>query len=239
MIRLGILETGRPPEELGKTYGDYPEMMKNWLALPESEVLRFAVLDGEIPAAADVADLWVITGSRHGVYEDHPWIAPFENFIRSCRDASVPMIGICFGHQIIAQALGGRVEKSGKGWGLGVHQYDIIPANKSLEQLGDTLSLQAVHQDQVVDVPQGAERLARSQFCENAALLYPGFALTFQGHPEFGPAFVRDLLTLRRGTAFPEEIVDQILDNADPETNADALAGAIRDWLGETSGSAA
>ena len=106
---IGILETGRPPEDLAPEHGNYPMMVQDWLDLPEAKFISFAALDGELPKDPRMADLWVITGSRFGVYEGHPWIAPLEGFVRACRDAGVPMVGICFGHQVIAQALGGDV----------------------------------------------------------------------------------------------------------------------------------
>jgi len=122
-IRVGILETGRPPEELAPIYGDYPGMVQQWLGKLNAEYSSYALLDGEFPASPDEADLWVITGSKFGAYEDHPWIPPLEKFIRCARDADKLMFGICFSHQSIGQALGGVVRKSNKGWGLGVHEY--------------------------------------------------------------------------------------------------------------------
>ena len=180
---IGVLETGRPPEELAH-HGDYPGMVARWLGGMDADYTAYAVLDLELPTYPDLADLWVITGSKHGAYEDHPWIPPLEEFIRDCRDAGQPMFGICFGHQIIAQALGGVVRKSDKGWGLGVHDYATDDWPAELGPRPAKLSLQAWHQDQVEQAPEDAKRIASSDFCENAALWYPGFALTVQGHPE-------------------------------------------------------
>ena len=230
-LKLGLLETGRPPEELEGKHPNYPQMMVNWLKIPDAESKSFAVLDGELPESPDDADIWVITGSKFGAYEDHPWIPPLEDFIRSCRDANVPMVGICFGHQIIAQALGGVVRKSAKGWGLGVHDYQVVKWPEALGKAPEGVHIQAVHQDQVEELPVGAERIATSEFCENAALWYPGFAVTFQGHPEFHPDFIEDLLEARRGTAFPESDVHAALDTMEKPNNQKDLGRAIRDWI--------
>ncbi len=230
-IRVGILETGRLPDELATNYGDYVEMVGNWLNLPDVTPRGYAVVDMELPARPEDADIWLITGSRHGAYEDHPWIPPLEQFIRDCRAAGVPMVGICFGHQIMAQALGGKVAKSAKGWGVGVHEYSIDnwPA-----ELGDTpadLRLHAFHQDQVEELPDGAQVLASSPFCDYAALWYPGFAVTFQGHPEYKPDFASDLLTIRTGTVIdPDTARAGQARIADPTSSQD-MAARVRDWV--------
>ncbi len=228
-LKVGILETGRPPEELLRRHGDYPAMVASWLGVPEAKVKSYGVLDGEIPATPAENDLWIITGSRFGVYEDHTWIAPLEQFIRDCRDAGSKMFGICFGHQIIAQALGGRVDKSHKGWGLGPHDYAAVDWPAKLAPAPENIRIQAFHQDQVVEPPKGAQRIATSPFCENAALWYPGFAVTVQGHPEFGKAYVDDLLTSRRGTLLPECDVDEALARLERETTEPDLAGIVRE----------
>ena len=198
-LRVGILETGGPPQELGGAFDDYPGMVRGWLRPLDAEFITYSVLNGELPDDPRSCDLWVITGSKYGVYEDHPWIAPLEEFIRRVRDAQRKMIGICFGHQIIAQALGGSVRKSGKGWGLGVYDYEPEDWPQELGENPEKISVQSYHQDQIERLPDGARRVATSDFCENAVLWYPGFALTVQGHPEFSGRYVNVLLDLRRG----------------------------------------
>ncbi len=229
-LTIGVLETGRPPEELD-SFGDYPQMVAKWLGGLEAEFTSYAVLDGEFPDSPVAADLWVITGSKFGAYEDHPWIPPLEDFIRACRDAGRLMFGICFGHQIIAQALGGVVRKSDKGWGLGVHDYATDDWPAELGPRPARLSLQAWHQDQVEEVPKGARRIASSDFCENAALWYPGFALTVQGHPEMEAPYSEALLTTRRGTVLPEDAADQGLADVTRPANPDELACLIKAHL--------
>ena len=230
-LRIGILETGRPPEELAANHGDYPGMVADWLTPFNAEFSSYAALDGELPKSPEECDLWVITGSRFGVYEGHDWIAPLEAFIRDCRDAGKKMIGICFGHQIIAQALGGKVEKSDKGWGLGVHRYDLVDWPEALGPPPDTFNIQAYHQDQIVKPPEGAEQIARSDFCEYAALWYPGFAITVQGHPEFAKRDTSELLESRRGTVLSDADANQGQANMVYETTRRELAQLINDHL--------
>jgi len=228
---IGILETGRPPEDLASTHGNYSEMVRAWLDLPGAEFRSFAVLNGEIPQDPAAADLWLITGSKFGVYEGHDWIAPAEAFIRACRDAGVAMVGICFGHQLIAQALGGRVEKSGRGWGLGVHRYGPVNWPDALGQAPETIAIQAYHQDQVIAPPEAAETIAASDFCPYAALWYPGFALTVQGHPEFDKPYVQDLLEARRGTVLRDDQVDAAQASMAQDVTRGDLARIVRDHL--------
>ena len=231
-LRIGILETGRPPEDLLNRHGDYPQLVEDWVAPLGGESRSYAVLDGEFPESASDADLWVITGSRHGVYEDHHWIPPLEQFIREVRDAGGKMFGICFGHQIIAQALGGKVEKSAKGWGTGVHCYDL--ADDWPEKLGvplsEGLAMQVFHQDQVIDKPEDAATLASSAFCDYAALWYPDFAVTVQGHPEYTPEFARDLIEARRELV----LVGRDPETAFEETRASTTREALALWLRDT-----
>ena len=95
-------------------------------AEPSSSVAVYPVLDGRFPTGPEEEDGWLITGSRHGVYEDLPWMRTLKDFLRQAAARRVPVVGICFGHQILAEAMGGRVEKSGRSWG-------VVPSRMWLE----------------------------------------------------------------------------------------------------------
>lgn len=227
-LKIGILEVGRPPEELKTKFSDYPQMAIEWLGDINATYSRYAALDGFLPANVADADIWVIMGSRFGVYEDHDWIAPLEDFVRETHQANGKMFGICFGHQLIAQALGGKVEKSKKGWGVGVHRYK--PTKDWPMQFGkppEAIAIQAFHQDQVIELPAGAIQIATSDFCENAAVWYPNFALTFQGHPEFSSDYVSALLESRRGSVLSDELVDDAFARRHQQTDQKHIAQLI------------
>ena len=194
---IGILQTGLAPDALVETSGDYPDMFARLLAGNGFDFQTFRVVDGVFPASVQDCDGWLITGSRHGVYEDHAFIPPLEDFIRAAYAAHVPMVGVCFGHQIIAQAMGGRVVKHPEGWRVGAQDYVIG---------GKPMVLNAWHQDQVVARPAGARVVARSGFCENAALAYGDSILTVQAHPEFDEPVIRGLIE-HRGSAVPAPLI--------------------------------
>lgn len=195
---IGILQTGLAPDALAPEMGDYPDMFARLLDGHGFTFRTWKVVEGEFPPSVDAADGWLITGSRHGVYEDHPWIPPLEDFIRAAFAARVPVVGICFGHQIVAQAMGGKVERYAGGWAVGATDYDFG---------GETLRLNAWHRDQVVQAPEGATVIASNDFCANAALLYDDRALTVQAHPEFRPEFVDGLMKTRGKGVVPDEVM--------------------------------
>ncbi len=197
-MRIGILQTGLAPEMLTPEMGDYPDMFARLLDGNGFTFRTWRVVEGEFPASVHDADGWLITGSRHGVYEDHAWIPPLEAFIRDSFAAHVPMVGICFGHQIIAQAMGGRVERYDGGWAVGPQDYDFG---------GEKLTLNAWHRDQVVEAPKGAKVIASNDFCTNAALLYDDRALTVQAHPEFRPEFIDGLMKTRGKGLVPDDVM--------------------------------
>jgi GMP synthase-like glutamine amidotransferase len=196
---IGILQTGHAPDALRPTHGDYSDFFQRLLKDRGLTFRTWSVVDGEFPSGPHVAEGWLITGSRHGAYEDHPWIPPLEALIRDIYAAGVPLVGICFGHQIIAQALGGKVEKYPSGWSVGRTEYNFG---------GETVALNSWHQDQVTVRPEGAEVVASSPFCANAALVYGDRAFTVQAHPEFGSDFLHDLIETRGRGLVPDHLLE-------------------------------
>ncbi|MFO6464449.1 type 1 glutamine amidotransferase [Jannaschia sp. KMU-145] len=201
-MKIGILQAGHTTEDIRTVHGDFDAMFKRLL---DGHGFTFRAYDVEhmvFPDAVTDCDGWLVTGSRHGAYEDHAFIPPLEAFIREAHDANVPLVGICFGHQIVATALGGEVVKFDGGWALGRHPYRLSD--------GSEITLNAWHQDQVVTLPPGAEVLASSDFCANAILSYGDRAFTVQAHPEFSNAVLTDYVRVRRGTGtYPDDRMDE------------------------------
>jgi GMP synthase-like glutamine amidotransferase len=192
-MKLAILETGRPPGNLAEEFGDYPAMFQQMLG-NGFEVESFDVPSEQLPEPS-AHHAYLITGSPAGVYDPLPWIEPLQQFIRAAKDSK--MIGICFGHQVMAEALGGHVEKSDKGWGAGLHRYRLVRSEPWIDTQG-TIAVPASHQDQVVIRPPNAEVVAASDFTPFAALAWTDRpAISFQFHPEFSPGFAKALIEKR------------------------------------------
>jgi GMP synthase-like glutamine amidotransferase len=192
-MKVAILETGRPPGTLADQFGTYPDMFARLLGAG-FEIEIFDVQAGALPEA-DMHAAYLITGSPAGVYDPLPWIDPLEQFIRGAKDKK--MVGICFGHQVMAEALGGHVEKSDKGWGAGLHKYAIIRSEPWIDSAG-TIAAPASHKDQVVVQPPNTDVVAASDFTPLAALAWTDRpAISFQFHPEFSPAFAKALIAQR------------------------------------------
>lgn len=193
-MKLAILETGRPPDKLADEFGDYPAMFRALLG-PAFGYDTFSVYAGNLPDAPNDHDAYLITGSPAGVYDHFDWIRRLEAFIRAADKSK--MVGICFGHQVMASALGGRVEKSSKGWGSGLHQYQVTRQEEWMDSLAP-IAIPASHQDQVVQQPPHSNVIARSDFTPFAGLAWADRrAISFQFHPEFSAAFGRALIEQR------------------------------------------
>lgn len=191
-MRIGIIEPGHIPARLRDEYISYPAMFEAQLQplLPAASFTTISVVSGEALPAPDACDAWLIPGSRHGVYDDLPWIDPLKGFIRAAARLKRPMAGVCFGHQIIAEALGGRVEKAGIGFRIGMERYET-----TLGGATQTVMMPAFHQDQIIVQPPNSEVVAKTEACPYAALRYtdaPIFSVQF--HPEFSRAYLSDLI---------------------------------------------
>jgi GMP synthase-like glutamine amidotransferase len=231
MSRITIIETGLVSERNRERYGSYPQMFQRMIRNADASVDTdvISVANGERLPDPDTLRAILITGSVAGVYDELDWIAPLENFVRRAYASRIPMAGVCFGHQLMAQALGGTVRKSEKGWGIGRHVYDVMPGNGVIE--GERLAIAASHQDQVIEPPVGARTILFSSFTEHAGLLYRnGAALSVQPHPEFETGFAHVCCELREGHA-PDTLVAQAKASlAEPVDNA-RLGGAITRFL--------
>ena len=210
--RIALLKADDLREFLQQTYGNYQNLYYELLA---REGYRFDyrvydVVQGEFPNASEV-DGVLISGSRCGVYEDHEWIARLLEGIRTLYDARIPIVGICFGHQALAQALGGEVKKSEKGYGLGWQSWRIVKRTEWMSPPLDELRLYCIFQDQVMRLPPDAERVATNDFCPNGMFTIPGRAVGMQPHPEFHRDLMRDLVDFKRD-AFTDEVIEEKID---------------------------
>lgn len=237
-IPIAILEAGRPPEELNH-FDSYAVTLEKLLGLQNNpfSFTTFPVLENKFPDNPSLFRGYLITGSAQSVYENDPWMIQLQNLIRNLDQRKIPTVGICFGHQIIAQALGGNVEKHPGGWGVGIHRYQVNYAQQKIPLLPNALStkglfaLNATHQDQVVEKPTSAQTIASSDFCPNAALQYGNHILSFQAHPEFSNKFEQALLELRRGNKIPTDVCDIALKTLTNDGHTDAEL--VLQWIAQ------
>lgn len=236
MKRIAILETGHNHADLEPRFGRFSDAFRIWLARHADEfpvdLAVYRVEDGQFPADAADHDGYIITGSAAGVYEDHDWLEPTRAFIRAALAAERKLLGVCFGHQLLAQVLGGTVVKSHKGWGIGRHVYAVHRNTAWMEPRLDEIALLACHQDQVVELPAGAEVLASSAFCEYAMFAVGANVLTVQAHPEFSVEYAGALYEHRRAR-FGDAITDRGLASLAQPTQEDAFARWALRFLSE------
>lgn len=193
-MSIGILECGAPPESLRARFGGYGAMIQRMLG-PGRDGVVIDVPGGTLSAGTPDCDAYVLTGSAAGVHDDLPWVRDLIGFLRQVRGRA-KLVGVCFGHQAMAEAFGGSVVRSPKGWGIGMHRYDVRPLADWMDG-AEPVHVPAIHQDQVVACPPGARVTVASAFTPYAGLDY-GDAISFQFHPEFETDFCAALLEARR-----------------------------------------
>lgn len=242
-MRIGLLETDVLYDDLIKEYGSYGLMFEKYFSqlnisqldstqLDDSslEFVYYQVQQGELPLFLDECDAYIITGSKAGAYESHDWIAPLSNWIREADQAQAKLLGICFGHQLIAQALGGKVEMSDKGWGIGVRSLLTIPDSPFSQPLPKYLDLIYSHKDQVVELPATARNFLSDDFCPHAGFTIGKHIVSLQGHPEFSAIYSERLLS-RRAETIGEPTYSKGIHSLRLSTDANFIGRLILDFL--------
>lgn len=221
---IGILQCDDVNQDLQVDHGNYQQMFSMLLRnlLPESQLPVYRVLEGEFPDKVEECDAYLITGSRHGVNDGMQWIDDLCEFVRELWSLRIPLIGVCFGHQLMARALGGTVRKAEQGWGLGLSFNQLHERREWMTPYQDHLDLLVSHQDQVTILPPQAQVLASSEFCPYYLVQYGDHFVSVQGHPEFTKGYSRDLLKMREDI-LPPARVRAALTSLSGETDGDLM----------------
>jgi GMP synthase-like glutamine amidotransferase len=230
-MRFVILKTGAVRAAL-RRHGEYPEMLARRLGAAAGRLgigvdfVTFDVRRGEYPPALVVDDVLLITGSRHSVYEPLPWMPPLVAYVQAQHALRRKLIGVCFGHQLLAAALGGETRRAGVGWAVGVHEARVLARRPWMLPRLDRFALLCSHRDQVVTLPAGAERLAETALCPVAAFAIGDHVLGVQAHPEFERDYAREQLALRR-----ELLGDALHDAGVASLSRPTDEAAIAEWM--------
>jgi GMP synthase-like glutamine amidotransferase len=228
-VKLGILKTGAPPRR-AEGFGSYPDMFRKLLGEGAFDYSVFDVDGGELPERPEVCDAYLVTGASAGVYDPLPWIGELKTFLNAAKGRA-KLVGVCFGHQVMAEAFGGEVIKSPKGWGLGEQTYEVLRPQPWMDP-PPRFRLPGSHQDQVVRPPPGAEVVAGSDFTPFGALAYRDQpAISLQLHPEFEPAYAIALLESRRGRLLSDAETDRAIASYEAPDDRQRVGAWIRNFL--------
>jgi GMP synthase-like glutamine amidotransferase len=227
-LRICILETDVLRPELVEQYQGYGRMFQSLFARQPiaADFTVYNVMQGDYPADDQQFDAYLVTGSKADSFGTDPWIQTLKTYLLERYTRGDKLLGICFGHQLLALLLGGKTERATQGWGVGTHQYTLAPATPWMSPAVDTLTLLISHQDQVTALPEGATVIASSEFCQFAAYHINDQVLCFQGHPEFIHDYSRTLLDIRQ-----EALGEQVYTKGIASLAQDHHGTTVAEWM--------
>tara|TARA_Y100000588_G_C13993222_1_gene812410 strand:+ start:72 stop:782 length:711 start_codon:yes stop_codon:yes gene_type:complete len=234
-MKFGLLKCDFVPQEFRSIFGGIPDMVHSLFneAGVEAELRVYRVWEGELPGGIDECDGWLMSGSRASVFEDHEWIRNLETFVHALHEGKRKIVGVCFGHQLIAQALGGETKRAEGGWGIGVQTVALHDSRPWMQPPLDSCRLLFTHQDQVARLPVGAELLGSAAHCPNAMFSIGDHILAMQAHPEYSRPYLRALIESRVSIIDPD-IYRAGLASLDQGHHRKEIADWLRNFLLES-----
>jgi GMP synthase-like glutamine amidotransferase len=231
-MKIGLFECDHVHERYRQITGDYRDMFAALFkeSAPDFMLQPYDVCNGEFPPSLDACDAYLGTGSRFSVYDDIDWIQSLKNFVRRIYQANKPFVGVCFGHQVIAEALGGKVERAETGWGVGVRRIDVTRTEAWMQPPRSICRLQYMHRDQVKRLPENSVVIGRSDHCPVAMFRLGDSMLGIQAHPEF-PKIYSEALLNDRVAQIGELSVAAALASLQEETDEPVVARWIVEFL--------
>lgn len=233
VLKLGLLLCDDVPEDGRDRFGDYFGMFNRGLAAVEDRIVLtpYDAYKGTLPDSVTDQDGYLISGSSASVFEDQGWIHRLMQFVRDADEAGVKIAGICFGHQLIAHALGGQTVRSGNGWGFGIHSAKIDTKPDWLETSENQYRIVVIHQDQVDTLPPGFSTLASNDFCPHSMISNGRNMLGIQGHPEFDKAYCQYRAEFRREILGEEKYAEALSLLQHHELDSGEVFGWLRNFF--------
>lgn len=228
-MRLGLLLCDRVRPGFRVVSGDYPEFVAR--LLPDQELVVYDLVAGQFPENLGECDAWITSGSRRSVYEEAPWVVEFADLVRRLHREERKLVGICFGAQMIAHALGGVVGPAPGGWAVGIKTVEVISARPWMDPPASSFWILHSNADQIKSLPPGARVLGRAEEVPVSALAVGDHILGLQGHPEFSPEYSAVLMEARRGNPIPDEVVEAGLASLVEPPDTALLAGWIKNFI--------
>ncbi len=198
MSTVGLLLCDHLDPDVVEAVGDYTDLFPAAFSPAGVELRIYEATEGELPASTDECDAWITSGSRRSCYEDEGWIEDLHDLSRRLADERRPHVGVCFGHQLIARALGGEVTRAEVGWGVGAKTFRVCAPAPWMQPPPEEFTILMSHRDQVTRLPEGAEVVASADYCPVGAYRIDDHVFAVQGHPEFVPELARRLIHKRR-----------------------------------------
>lgn len=227
-IRIGLLICDHVAPDLSTISGDYEDMFRRlFTPYPAVELVAYDSVIGQLPASPSECDAWMTTGSRHSVNDDAEWVRALEDQIRSIEAYGRPLVGICFGHQLIAKALGGQVAPASNGWSVGVKEIHVRPGVSFIPPTVRSLRVFNSNREQVVTPPDGADVIAWADDCPISMMTIGDTTLGIQGHPEIDMEYGRALIASRRGSVVPQDVADEGLSSLSQGSDAAVMSDLI------------
>ena len=227
-MKTGLLVCDHLLPKYHEIHTGYPAMFR--LLLPELDFVDYFVCDGQFPGSLDECDAWLMTGSSKSVYDDIDWIHRSITLVKDLHEQKKKFVGICFGHQMMAKALGGKVRKSQKGWCVGGHTFEVDKECSWMKPQADRVRVLMSCQDQVEVLPPDTEVLAHNGMCPNGIISIGNHMIGIQGHPEFSKTYSEALMH-DRIVRIGVETVKEGLEGLDQPLDAGMLASWITNFI--------